>query len=115
MIRYVSINIFHHSRQPVPQATCCHPRPSKSNYIVKKPGNSWHFVRTANRYFEVSYNVLPFTLMAVHDLSGPIGKAGASHAEGCRVDSRLRCTDLYYARGAHGVLPMHEDAGATSQ
>ena len=33
---------------------------------------------------------------------------------GCTFDSRWGCTDLYYARGAHGVLPMRV-GGATSQ
>ena len=41
-------------------------------------------------------------------LSGRIGKVVVSHAEGCKIESRLwlRCTYLYYARGAQGVLPM---------
>ena len=35
-----------------------------------------------------------------------IGKVVTSHAEGCKIESRLwlRCTDLYYARDAQGVL-----------
>ena len=37
----------------------------------------------------------------------------ASHAAVAR-SIPLRCTDLYYARGAHGVLPMRV-GGATSQ
>ena len=37
-----------------------------------------------------------------------------SHAEGCRVDSRLSCTDFYYAPGAQGVLLMRVE-GETSQ
>ena len=37
----------------------------------------------------------------------------ASHAEGCKSGA-LSCTDLYYARGAQGVLPMNV-GGATSQ
>ena len=41
-------------------------------------------------------------------MSGRIGKVVASHAEGCRIESRLwlSCTDLYYAIGAQEVLPM---------
>ena len=41
-------------------------------------------------------------------LSGRIGKVVGSHAEGCKIESRmwLSCTDLYYAWGAQGVLPM---------
>ena len=41
-------------------------------------------------------------------LSGRISKVVASHAEGCKIESRqwLNGTDLYYARGAQGVLPM---------
>ena len=46
-------------------------------------------------------------------LSGRIGKVGASHAAVAR-SIPLRCTDLYYARGAQGVLPMRM-GGATSQ
>ena len=51
-----------------------------------------------------------------HTLSGRIGKVVASHAEGCKIESRLwqRYTDLYYARGAQGVLPMTV-GDATSQ
>ena len=37
----------------------------------------------------------------------------ASHAAVAR-SSRAECTDLYYARGAQGVLPMRV-GGATSQ
>ena len=33
---------------------------------------------------------------------------------GCTFESRLGCTNLYYARGAQGVLPMRV-GGATSQ
>ena len=45
---------------------------------------------------------------ATHTLNGCIGKVVASHAEGCKIESRLclSCTDLYYARGTQGVLPM---------
>ena len=48
---------------------------------------------------------------SIYILSGRIGKVVASHAEGCKgckIESRLwlSCTDLYYARGAQGVLPM---------
>ena len=42
-----------------------HPQPLKSNNIVQKPDNNLHmnqFARTANRYLEVSYNRLPFTM-----------------------------------------------------
>ena len=45
-----------------------------------------------------------------HALSGHKGKVVASHAEGCRVDSRRGC----YARGAQGVLPIRVGS-ATSQ
>ena len=49
-------------------------------------------------------------------LSGRLGKVVASQAEGCKIESRpwLSCTDLYYVRGAQGVLPM-KVGGATSQ
>ena len=46
-------------------------------------------------------------------LSGRIGKVVASHAAVAR-SIPLRCTDLYYARGAQGVLPMRVGC-ATSQ
>ena len=46
-------------------------------------------------------------------LSGRIGKVVASHAAVVR-SIPLRCTDLYYARGAQGVLPIRV-GGATSQ
>ena len=45
--------------------------------------------------------------------SGRIGKVVASHAAVAR-SIPLRCTDLYYARIAQGVLPMRV-GGATSQ
>ena len=48
-----------------------------------------------------------------HTLSGRIGKVVASHAAVAR-SIPLRCTDLYYARGAQGVLAMRV-GGATSQ
>ena len=48
-----------------------------------------------------------------HTLSGRIGKVVASHAAVAR-SIPLGCTDLYYARGAQGVLPMRV-GGATSQ
>ena len=43
-----------------------------------------------------------------YKLSGRIGKVVASNADGCKIEPRLwlSCTDLYYARGAQGVLPM---------
>ena len=46
-------------------------------------------------------------------LGGRIGKVIASHAAVTR-SSPAECTDLHYARGAHGVLPMRV-GGATSQ
>ena len=49
----------------------------------------------------------------VYTLSGRIGKVVASHAAVAR-SIPLRCTDLYYARGAQGVLPMRV-GGAASQ
>ena len=52
-------------------------------------------------------------LASIYTLSGRIGKVVASHAAVAR-SIPLRCTDLYYARGAHGVLPMRV-GGATSQ
>ena len=48
-----------------------------------------------------------------YTLSGRIGKVVASHAAVAR-SIPLRCTDLYYARGTQGVLPMRV-GGATSQ
>ena len=52
-------------------------------------------------------------LLDVHTLSGRIGKVVASHAAVAR-SIPLRCTDLYYARGAQRVLPKRV-GGATSQ
>ena len=52
-------------------------------------------------------------LLPVFTLSGRIGKMVASHAEVAR-SSPAGCTDLYYARGAHFVLPM-KVGDATSQ
>ena len=47
-------------------------------------------------------------------MSGRIGKVVASHAAVARSSPAEVCTDLYYARGAQGVLPMRA-GGATSQ
>ena len=52
-------------------------------------------------------------LLILYTLSGRIGKVVASHVAVAR-SILLRCTDLYYARGAQGVLPMRV-GGATSQ
>ena len=49
----------------------------------------------------------------LYTLSGRIGKVVASHAAVAR-SIPLTCTDLYYARGVQGVLPMRV-GGATSQ
>ena len=52
-----------------------------------------------------------------HTLSDRIGKVVASHAAVARsspAEVALIVTDLYYARGAQGVLPMRV-GGATSQ
>ena len=51
--------------------------------------------------------------ISIHTLSGRIGEVVASHAAVAR-SIPLRCTDLYYARGAQGVLPMRV-GDATSQ
>ena len=51
--------------------------------------------------------------MCFYTLSGRIGKVVASHAAVAR-SILLRRTDLYYARGGQGVLPMRV-WGATSQ
>ena len=47
-------------------------------------------------------------------LSGGIGKMVASHAAVARSSPAEVCTDLYYASGAQGVLPMRV-GDATSQ
>ena len=49
----------------------------------------------------------------VYTLSGRIGKVVASHAAVAR-SIPLRFTDLYYARGAQGALPMRVE-GATNK
>ena len=41
-----------------------------------------------------------------YTLSGRIGKVVASHAAIARSSPAEVCTDLYYARGAQGVLPI---------
>ena len=48
-------------------------------------------------------------------LRGRIGKVVASHAGGCKNESRLwlSCTDLCYARGAQGVLLMRVGSAAS--
>ena len=62
-----------------------------------------------------SFHILS-SFLAFLTLSGRIGNVVASHAEGCKIESRLwlSSTDLYYALGAQGVLPMWM-RGATSQ
>ena len=60
---------------------------------------------------------LSITLLPAEELNeSRIGKVVVSHAEGCKIESRLwlSCTYLYYARGTLGVLPMRV-GGATSQ
>ena len=52
----------------------------------------------AYRYIHIHIHIPMYTL------SGRIGKVVASHAAVAR-SIPLRCTDLYYARGAQGVLP----------
>ena len=54
-----------------------------------------------------------FLCVNIHSLSGRIGKVVASHVAVAR-SIPLRCTDLYYERGAQGVQPMRVK-GATSQ
>ena len=52
-------------------------------------------------------------LFFLRELSGRIGKVVAQHAAVAR-SSPAECTDLYYARGAQGVLPTRV-GDATSQ
>ena len=65
----------------------------------------------SNKDFKISS--IAATHAATHTLSGRIGKVVASHAAVAR-SIPLRCTDLYYACGTEGVLPMRV-GGATSQ
>ena len=60
-----------------------------------------------------SLSFLPVYRKKVYTLSARIGKVVASHAAVAR-SSPAECNDLYYARGAQGVLPMRV-GGATSQ
>ena len=53
------------------------------------------------------------TIIMIYTLSGRIGKVVASHAA-VAGSKPAECTDLYYARGAQGVLLMRV-GGATSQ
>ena len=66
------------------------------------PGQHLHSRTQSQRIGKVAYT-----------LSGRIGKVVASHAAVAR-SIPLRCTDLYYARGAQRVLLMRV-GGATSQ
>ena len=61
----------------------------------------------------MTINELKVFIAIFYTLSGRIGKEVASHAAVAR-SSPGECTDLYYARGAQGVLPMRV-GGATSQ
>ena len=74
-----------------------------------EPNLFFHFVF---HYFHILF--IPSAYAAT--LSSRIGKVVASHAEGCKIESQLwlSCTDLYYARGAQGVLPIRV-GGVTSQ
>ena len=56
----------------------------------------------------ITFSILSYTL------SGCIGKVVASHAAVARSSPAEVCTDLYYASGTQGVLPMRV-GGATSQ
>ena len=59
-------------------------------------------------------NKIQFSIiLCQYTLSCRIGKVVASHAAVARLNP-AECTDLYYARGAQGVLPMRV-GGATSQ
>ena len=58
-----------------------------------------HFIKSYQKYITLFLSKKWF-----HTLSGRIGKVVASHAAVAR-SIPLRCTDLYYARGAQGVLP----------
>ena len=61
----------------------------------------------------MTINELKVFIAICYTLSGRIGKVVASHATVAR-SSPAECTDLYYARGAQGVLPMRV-GGAISQ
>ena len=65
-------------------------------------------------YSSTSLNII-ITRRCGETLSGCIGKVvGCLACCGCTFDSRWGCIDLYYARGAQGVLPMRVGC-ATSQ
>ena len=63
----------------------------------------------------VSGKLIEFLIELSFTLSGRKVRWVASHAEGCKIESRLwpSCTDLYYARSTQGLLPMRV-GGATS-
>ena len=61
----------------------------------------------------INIDIISYINVFILTLSGRIGKVVASHAVVAR-SIPLRCTDLYSARGAQGVLPMRV-GGATSQ
>ena len=76
-----------------------------------------HCIRMMTIYALYTYGANVHTENTLsYTLSGHIGKVVASHAEGCKIESRLwlSCNDLYYARGTQLVQPMRV-GGATSQ
>ena len=96
------------SYPPSQQHTCEGTQfPLQSLLLVSK---NW----TADSWLLSTLSTLPHCIViSTHTLSGRIGKVVASHAAVAR-SIPLRCTDLYYARGAQGVLPIRV-GGATSQ
>ena len=81
--------------------------------VLKSP-----FMDSATPDSEIRYSLIRRCHNS-YTLSGRKGKVVASHAEGCKVARSNpgcgpSCTDLHYARGAHGVVPMRV-GGATSQ
>ena len=85
------------------------------NTKLKKPSQ---FTETTSGQQQHSRLTVQMTLIqylkqSYYTLSGLIGMVVASHAAVAR-SSPAECTDLYYAPGAQGVLPMRV-GGATSK
>ena len=66
----------------------------------------WKYLHIKSIYIENIY-IESIYVESIAALSGRISKVVASHAEGCKIESRLwlSFTDLYYARGAQEYCP----------
>ena len=84
--------------------------------LIENPSTAASFVTSSSRVSFLMKNVIfccTVVFLLLYTLSGRIGKVVVSQAAVAR-SIPLRCTDLYYARGAQGALPKRV-GGATSQ